>query len=75
MEAIPTEEADIHAWALGYVQQQKNRMAASAATGVRPDRPSRSEVQRAVQARFAARGGIMNWIRIAFWVWWILSML
>ncbi len=78
LEAYPEAEADVAAWAADYVRQQKQRMAATAATGVRPDKPSRAEVERAVQARFgngSGRQGILGWIRIAFWVLWILSQL
>lgn len=76
---VPRGEEDVYAWARAYVADQKQQMQATSASGVRPVKPSRAEVTRAVQARFGTssgrRGGVLSWLRVAYWVLWILLSL
>lgn len=72
----PPVEGDVAAWAADYIAQQRLRMQAE--RGGRKSRPSRSEVTRAVQARFGSGsrvGGALTWMRILYWVCYILLML
>lgn len=73
------EEPDVRIWADQYIANYKARMNAERARGVRPTRPNRDEVKRAVAARFLngdGRGGsILTWIRILYWVMIIMAAL
>lgn len=77
--SVQAGEDDVYAWAQSYVDDQKRRMQAVSASGGRPVKPSRAEVTRAVQARFGSgsgrRGGVLTWLRILYWVMWILMSL
>lgn len=77
--AFPRGEEDVYAWAQSYVAEQQTRMRAASASGVRPVKPSRAEVTRAVQARFGTgsgrQGGVLTWLRVMYWVMWILLSL
>lgn len=76
---VPAEEADVKDWAQSYVAEQKRLMQSQRSAGLKPVKPNRAEVTRAVQARFGAQSGRsagpLTWLRIVFWVLWILMML
>lgn len=76
---VPRGEEDVYEWARSYVADHKRRMQAASASGVRPVKPGRAEVTRAVQARFGTgsgrRGGVLTWLRVMYWVMWILLSL
>ncbi len=75
-EAIPADEDDVKTWAADYVTQQKNMMA-----GDQTPKPTRAEVQAVVIAHFKernarrGRGDGIPWLRVFFWVAWILMQL
>lgn len=71
------EEPDVRAWADQYIANQKRRMEGERARGNRNSRPSREEVRRAVAARFSNGNGgtILTWLRILYWVAFILAAL
>lgn len=72
----PGEEG-MHAWATEYVKQTRSQMAAERSRGNRNVRADRAAVRRAVVAEMTNQGysGVLFWIRVAFWVWWIMSLL
>ena len=75
---FPPEETDVHDWVKEYIASQKKRMDAEVKTGgTQP--PSRAEVTNAVRAKFGEGSGraigILTWMRILYWVAFILLSL
>lgn len=70
-------EEPMHAWCVQYVQQQREYKAAEVGRGNRNYRPDRGAVRAAVAAEMRNQGfgGLFFWIRVAFWVIWIMSLL